>query len=514
MCRIDLYLYTKYRIMRLILSAIFSIFLFNAWAQQGPIIDVEISRLNSVLISPINGGHSGFPRIVKLPNDSLFLVYRRGLSHVDWSGKIVKQTASPNGMIWNSPQTVYDDPNTDDRGAVPMVMPDNSLFIHFYKYKLANNTVNPPVPALYSLFSFRSYNNGQTYTTPVCLDNAPLSIPAGAVWTGSKYLDSTGIPIENYAGSGAARIIDNKIVIPAYGGETPVFITSSNGYLTAPQRIVFFETSDEITWNKRFINEQDYANSWLTEPTIQLLDNNALLMHYRTSDSLLTPGGGGRMRQSVSYNSGQDFQDYTDFNFIGHAPILFKMKNGVMFSGFRWINDSLSNQKTCFVYSIDEGRNWSDTVIVAEPYYDSGYPDFVELDNNTFMIVYYDAFGTAIRGVRYKVNVAYASPVSSPYLHSGGTPMANDVFESERELEIYPNPSQGLFNLHIDQSYHEENTINIYSLQGSLIRNIQLLPSSGSFNYQLDLNELPVGIYYLELTSDHYSFRKQIVVSR
>ena len=492
--------------MKGVIAFVFILITLAGKTQVPPITSVEINRLNTVLISPMpNTFHLGFPRIIKLPNDSLLLVYRKGSSHVDITGQLIKQFGSSDGLVWSGQELLYNDPIKDDRGASMVVLPDQSLFLHFYKNTIAFSTVYPPIPQFTSLFYCKSFDNGQTFTTPISIDNAPLSLPPGHIWNGTIYLDSLSNPLKSYASSSPALILGNKLIIPAYGGDCLAYLTASSCYGSDPQRLVFFESDDQVNWNKRIVNEDSLPNSWMLEPSIALLPNDNILIHIRTSDSICTPGGSGPMIQAVSNDFGQTFQGYKNFPFVGHAPILFKLSNGILLSGFRWTGPNSTNQKTAFVYSMNDGHTWSDTILVAAPGFDSGYPDFVELDNNTFMLVYYEVNGTAIQGVRYEINVTHQQTL-------GEIPVS--IEEDSELLTVFPNPSNGIFNLSLEKTSIGKNHLRIFSSSGSIVWDENFETFGNSFYKTFEFSELANGIYYLELSSNDYNYQKQFLIAK
>ena len=340
------------------------------------IVSVLITRQNLVQIT--NGGHVAFPSIVRLPNDSLMVIYRKGNTHVDPSGKIMKQFGSPDGQSWTFPQLLYNDTTYDDRDPSLQVLSNGKLALNYFKYNKGNNLSSPPIPAFFSIFYSESADNGQSFTAPVTVDNAPLMLPPGVIYDGTRYLQSNGEKLESFATSSPVLEISNKIMIPAYGGETLVYQSTTGCYPTDRQRVVLFESDDSgLSWSRRSVNENKNPDSWLTEPSILKLNDGSMIMQIRSSDNPCTPGGAGPLRQSVSMDQGETFSAFSDFSFIGHAPALYQLKTGVLLSGFRWYNSSMNNQKTAFIYSINQGRSWSDTIVISECTGECGYPSFV-----------------------------------------------------------------------------------------------------------------------------------------
>lgn len=66
------------------------------------------------------------------------------------------------------------------------------------------------------------------------------------------------------------------------------------------------------------------------------------------------------------------------------------------------------------------------------------------------------------------------------------------------EVRIYPNPSEGVFNLQLKNS--ETLSLRVMDVSGKVLRDLQL---SGSTNYQVDMQQESSGIYILELESEN-----------
>lgn len=78
-------------------------------------------------------------------------------------------------------------------------------------------------------------------------------------------------------------------------------------------------------------------------------------------------------------------------------------------------------------------------------------------------------------------------------------------------FEVYPNPSQGIFNLHISKTL-ENPQIRITDLRGSVIQIIQPNSMQTGEPFAIDLTVAPKGVYLLKV-ADHefWSFKKLVV---
>jgi len=73
----------------------------------------------------------------------------------------------------------------------------------------------------------------------------------------------------------------------------------------------------------------------------------------------------------------------------------------------------------------------------------------------------------------------------------------------EVKLNIYPNPSEGIFTVKIGESA----SWNVYNLAG-----VKLKSGNGSGTFQLDLKTYPKGIYFLEMLTKEGAFHHRLVV--
>ncbi len=83
---------------------------------------------------------------------------------------------------------------------------------------------------------------------------------------------------------------------------------------------------------------------------------------------------------------------------------------------------------------------------------------------------------------------------------------ANPVFE------IYPNPSEGIFNLAASGMTNNNLQIYVYNLQAMLVKTYSFKNTSRNFNKQLDMKHLSKGVYYVKLVNNSNIFVKKIII--
>ncbi len=80
------------------------------------------------------------------------------------------------------------------------------------------------------------------------------------------------------------------------------------------------------------------------------------------------------------------------------------------------------------------------------------------------------------------------------------------------DYHIYPNPSTGILNLVSESSVNRDLQIRVYSTSGQLVYQ---LVQSGSGNISVDLSDVPVGLYVVELSTDNgYLQTERISINR
>jgi len=102
------------------------------------------------------------------------------------------------------------------------------------------------------------------------------------------------------------------------------------------------------------------------------------------------------------------------------------------------------------------------------------------------------------------------------YTFAVGTPVIASIeklpgSENKGVMEVYPNPSQGIFNILID--IDEEGVLKIYGMEGNLIDSINISPAHDTIKWDPGKYSLPHGTYFLQLLNKENQIlaRKKIV---
>lgn len=77
-------------------------------------------------------------------------------------------------------------------------------------------------------------------------------------------------------------------------------------------------------------------------------------------------------------------------------------------------------------------------------------------------------------------------------------------------LEVYPNPSYGIFNLNINASDFNNAELKVIDLVGKVVYELSELTVQGSQTISIDLSEHPGGIYFIQIKNENHSVSKKV----
>jgi sialidase-1 len=343
-------------------------------------------------------GHAAFPDVARLPTGELLLVYRDATEHgVDPAGRIVRQVGSADGLTWGGAEVLHDTPGIDDRDPSVAVTADGEVLLNWFQY--VYQATDDGDLSVHQIFFGRSDDLGATLTEVAMVPaDGAMEYPGAHIDSESAlWVDTDGAPIEVTAVSSPIRVVGGAWLIQAYGGES----WNTSNPASPRSRISLFESADEgATWEERIIADGEGENTWLQEPSLLALDGDRLLVQARTAAGT-SPGNAGNLWQTRSDDGGQTWSAYEDLGFIGQAPYLYRLSNGVIVSAFRWLNSAMTSTDVQFIYSLDEGATWSEMISILGPQItEVGYPSILELEGDRMLIVFYVG-GASIQGAIY-----------------------------------------------------------------------------------------------------------------
>ena len=183
--------------------------------------------------------HMAFPAIEKLSDGSYLLVYRQGNAHVDTSGKIVYQTCSSDFNNWSAPAVLIDNSGIDDRDPSISILPDGNVLLNYFMYARGKRGVAPTNIHIHSAIVSVS---DMTVINSVQVDPGHLHYDSPAM-KNDIWVDESGEPIIGYGCSDAALILNDRWIIPSYGGHPLAFVNEK--VISPASRIVLWESIDK-----------------------------------------------------------------------------------------------------------------------------------------------------------------------------------------------------------------------------------------------------------------------------
>jgi len=340
-------------------------------------------------------GHQAFPSVTRLADGQLLLVFRLGAGHVEASGRIMKQFGAPDASQWSTPEVLVDAPDIDDRDPSATTLDDGSVLVSYFQYR--TEAVGNDTLILHQVFTGTSVDGAQTFTPFTQASAGPMAVANPSIDGSGLWVDGGGDPIVVTACSSPAVAVGQTVAIPTYGGNT----LNLGNLAAAPRSTIALLASASAAgpWTSQPVAPDAAPSTWLQEPALLPLSTGAWLIHARTAEDT-SPSSPGPLVQALSTDQGASWSSWAPFDFVGHAPDLLELDNGVVLSAFREINDAFTQEWVSFVHSLDHGATWSAPRQVEDcGAVECGYPSLVELPGNRLLMVYYAAGGASIDGV-------------------------------------------------------------------------------------------------------------------
>lgn len=87
----------------------------------------------------------------------------------------------------------------------------------------------------------------------------------------------------------------------------------------------------------------------------------------------------------------------------------------------------------------------------------------------------------------------------------------NELNQDKMLVDVYPNPSNGIFNVRMDLETQGVN-LTVYDVTGKQIYSFQDKTSTGTFEHELNLKSMPVGVYILQLQTEKQVISKKLIL--
>ena len=233
---------------------------------------------------------------------------------------------------------------------------DGTIALNYFQY-VFEATPDGPLTN-YHVFYGESLDDGLSFAEVSILDGM-MEYPEAGVGDSGLWEDGLGQIISVHAVSNPVFEIGGKIHAQLYGG--PPWVATNPD--SPRSRVVLASSADHgANWDLVEVAPALGPDLWLQEPAILPLDDQRWLMHVRAAEGD-SPGNSSVMRQAISEDGGQSWSDYVDFDFIGQAPYLARLSNGVLISAFRWYDDEMTTSAVNFMVSMDDGETWGELIL-------------------------------------------------------------------------------------------------------------------------------------------------------
>lgn len=365
----------------------------DAEPEAGPVTGITFSERSVTTVVEGGGDHLAFPDVTRLSDGRIMLVYRRGSGHVDVTGRIMKVFGDGDAATWSAEEVLYDAPGIDDRDPSVTTLSDGTVLVSYFQYEKL-----PAGVTVHDNFVGWSTDDGATFSAFEQVGTCPMDVQAPTLQD-DLWVDDEGNPIDVYATSSEVVEVGGELWMPVYGGRA---LNLSNLASHPRSRLSLFKaTSLGGAWTESLVEPGLAQDTWLMEPALLQLPDGRLIMHVRTADDA-SPGSPGNLLQTVSDDGGQSFSDYEDLGFVGHAPELLRLDDGVLLSAFREINDAYTQEWVSMMYSLDDGVTWSDRIRIRDcGASECGYPGLLELEGDALLVVYYAPGGQSVEAAIY-----------------------------------------------------------------------------------------------------------------
>jgi hypothetical protein len=84
--------------------------------------------------------------------------------------------------------------------------------------------------------------------------------------------------------------------------------------------------------------------------------------------------------------------------------------------------------------------------------------------------------------------------------------------QDDKEVAIYPNPSNGVFTISVANLSAKKVELRILNVIGNEIHRETLSRADGQFSRTIDLSGKAKGLYYIKLETDNYSSVRRVVI--
>ncbi len=213
--------------------------------------------------------------------------------------------------------------------------------------------------------------------------------------------------------------------------------------------------------------------------------------YYMNNDVITVYTGNFYDSQGPDYNY-KDGEDYS-ITFIPAAP------DKVLKFNFTTFDIEYEANCSYDYLEIYDGNSMSADLV--SKYCGTNSPGVVTATNETGALTFAFHSDMGVNGLGWAASIECVDPSS-------------DISKivKNKEVNIYPNPSNGSFNINLKDLHSKTLYINIYNMQGKLLFTQKTVNVNGNYSQPMAMDKYAKGIFNIEIITDEKIIHKKIVL--
>jgi hypothetical protein len=90
--------------------------------------------------------------------------------------------------------------------------------------------------------------------------------------------------------------------------------------------------------------------------------------------------------------------------------------------------------------------------------------------------------------------------------------LANENFDLETKISIYPNPAKNNFNIQFPNNYFEDSEITIVNTNGQVVKKQTVTEKDIVKSHRIEFNGLNSGLYFVKIESVKFSKTIKLII--